>query len=259
MEYHPKLCKNLIELVDKGNVPHIIFYGPDGSGKRTILNFLLKYIYKDVLEYEKYLMYINCAQGKGIRFIRNELKFFAKTNINNNNGKLFKSIVLYSADKLTTDAQSALRRCIEQFSHTTRFFIITDENQKLLKPILSRFCNIYIPLPIINKKQVCLHNCYKDTKKNPWLIKNIENKENYKTPQTVVSFVNKLYDRAVTGVGIMNVIENIKTINEKKKFMLLSFFDEIRKEFRNEKLFMLFILINTFMRKEITLENIQEM
>ena len=41
--------------------------------------------------------------------------------------------------------------------------------------------------------------------------------------------------------------------------MLLSFFDEIRKEFRNEKLFMLFILINTFMRKDITLENIQEM
>ena len=40
----------------------------------------------------------------------------------------------------------------------------------------------------------------------------------------------------------------------KKKFLLLSFFDEIRKEFRNEKLFMVFILINTFMRKEITLE-----
>ena len=28
-------------------------------------------------------MYINCAHGKGIRFIRDELKFFAKTNIQN--------------------------------------------------------------------------------------------------------------------------------------------------------------------------------
>jgi hypothetical protein len=259
MDYHPELCNKLVELVNKGNIPHIIFYGPDGSGKRTILNFLLKNIYKNVPKYEKYLMYINCAQGKGIRFIRNELKFFAKTNINNNNGKLFKSIVLYSADKLTTDAQSALRRCIEQFSHTTRFFIVTNENQKLLKPILSRFCNIYVPLPIINKKDTCLHNHFKDTIKNPWLVKNISDPSNYKNTQTIVSFVNILYDRGVTGVGLMNVIEGIKSINSKKKYLLLSFYDEIRKEFRNEKLFMLFILINIFMRKEITLENIQEM
>jgi len=259
MEYHPELCKKLTELVNKGNIPHIIFYGPDGSGKRTILNFLLKHIYSDVLEYEKYLMYINCAQGKGIRFIRNELKFFAKTNINNNNGKLFKSIILYSADQLTTDAQSALRRCIEQFSHTTRFFIITNENQKLLKPILSRFCNIYVPLPKKNKKEFCLHNSYKDTDKNPWLLKNINDINNYKTPKDIIKFVDKLYNRGITGMGVMNVIENINSINKKKRYLLLSFFDEIRTEFRNEKLFILFILTNTFMRKEITLENIQEM
>ena len=259
MEYHPELCNKLTDLVNKGNIPHIIFYGPDGSGKRTILNFLLKHIYNGVLEYEKYLMYINCAQGKGIRFIRNELKFFAKTNINNNNGKLFKSIILYSADKLTTDAQSALRRCIEQFSHTTRFFIITDENQKLLKPILSRFCNIYVPLPKKNKKEVCLHNSYKDTEKNPWLVKNMNDKNNYKNPKTLIKFVDKLYNRGITGMGVINVIENMNSINNKKRYLLLSFFDEIRKEFRNEKLFILFILTNTFMRKEITLENIQEM
>ena len=29
---------------------------------------------------KEYVMYVNCAHGKGIRFIRDELKFFAKTN-----------------------------------------------------------------------------------------------------------------------------------------------------------------------------------
>ena len=48
---------------------------------------------------------------------------------------------LKHADKLTIDAQSALRRCIELFSHTTRFFIIVEDKNKLLKPIISRFCN----------------------------------------------------------------------------------------------------------------------
>ena len=61
------------------------------------------------------------------------LKFFAKTNIHLHQGNIFKSIVLFNADKLTTDAQSALRRCIEQFSHTTRFFIVIENQNKLLK------------------------------------------------------------------------------------------------------------------------------
>ena len=48
---------------------------------------------------------------------------------------MFKSIILLNADKLTIDAQSALRRCIEVFNHTTRFFIIVEDRYKLLKPI----------------------------------------------------------------------------------------------------------------------------
>ena len=90
-------------------------------------------------------MFVNCAHGKGIKFIRDELKQFAKTNIQFDDNNLFKSIVMYNADELTIDAQSALRRCIELFSHTTRFFIVVENKHKLLKPILSRFCEIYVP------------------------------------------------------------------------------------------------------------------
>ena len=36
-----------------------------------------------------YVMYVNCAHSKGIRFIRDELKFFAKTNIHNKTTFLF--------------------------------------------------------------------------------------------------------------------------------------------------------------------------
>ena len=50
-------------------------------------------------------MFINCAHGKGIKFIRENLKFFAKTHINVEKG-LIKSIVLFNADKLTVDAPS---------------------------------------------------------------------------------------------------------------------------------------------------------
>ena len=39
------------------------------------------------------VMYVNCAHGKGIKFIREELKMFAKTHINSNGGDIFKSII----------------------------------------------------------------------------------------------------------------------------------------------------------------------
>jgi hypothetical protein len=127
-------------------IPNIVFHGSAGCGKRTIVGDFINRIYHfDRTRIKNYVMFVNCAHGKGIKFIRDELKQFAKTNIQCNENNLFKSIVMYNADELTIDAQSALRRCIELFSHTTRFFIVVENKHKLLKPILSRFCEIYIP------------------------------------------------------------------------------------------------------------------
>jgi len=154
---HKKIKEKLEKFIENNKIPHIIFHGSSGSGKRHVLNYFIDKIYSSVEEKKNYVKFVNCAHGKGIRFIRNELKFFAKSNINNKGGSFFKSIVLFNADKLTIDAQSALRRCIEQFSHTTRFFIVVQEQSKLLKPIVSRFCNIYIPLCNIDKKKCATH------------------------------------------------------------------------------------------------------
>ena len=129
-------------------------------------------------------MTVNCSEGKGIKFIREELKFFAKTNIHNYNGSIIKSIILLNAEKLTIDAQSALRRCIELFTNYTRFFIVIENKSLLIKPILSRFCCIHIPRPIIKKKIVNLHNINKI--KIPTQFYRINNKYLKETFQTIV-------------------------------------------------------------------------
>jgi replication factor C small subunit len=142
LKIHEEVKNKLKYFLCAGKIPNIIFHGSSGSGKRTIVNEFIDLIYKgDKRKINDLVMYVNCAHGKGIKFIREEVKFFAKTNIASNN--IFKSIVLLNADKLTMDAQSALRRCIELFSHNTRFFIIVEDKYKLLKPILSRFCDFY--------------------------------------------------------------------------------------------------------------------
>jgi len=141
-----KVKETLNFFLKKKNIPHIIFHGNSGSGKHTfVCNFINNIYHFDKKIIKTNVMFVNCAHGKGIKFIREDLKFFAKINIQCNSGILFKTIVLINADFLTIDAQTALRRCIEIFSYNTRFFIIVENKHKLLTPILSRFCEIYVP------------------------------------------------------------------------------------------------------------------
>jgi len=252
-------------------IPNIIFHGSSGSGKRTIVNDFIHSIYDNDREKIKSLvMYVNCAHGKGIKFIRDELKFFAKTHINSNGGDIFKSIVLLNADKLTMDAQSALRRCIELFSHNTRFFIIVEDKYKLLKPILSRFCEIYISEPIHNDKIINLYEYnlkqtfnMKDIKitRLEWLKKELLKSVNKKiTVEELMDFSTKLYEKGYSGTDIITLVEMPKflelLISDEKRYELLIAFNKVRKEFRNEKLIILFILNFLFLNSEISLENI---
>ena len=54
----------------------------------------------------------------------------------------------------------------------------------------------------------------------------------------------------------MKYIEHHKEIDELRKYQMLITFHKIKKEFRNEKLFMLFVLSFLFLRCNIDLENI---
>jgi hypothetical protein len=168
------------------------------------------------------------------------------------------------------DAQSALRRCIELFSHNTRFFIIVEDKYKLLKPILSRFCEIYIPEPIINGSNINLYkyNIQQTLHLKEFKNKNIENlKKNiskirdskHVSINNLFDLSNNLYEKGYTGLDIMYLIEHTKffdnILTQSKGYELLIAFNKVRKEFRNEKILILFILHFIFIDKDTSLEN----
>jgi DNA polymerase III delta prime subunit len=155
LNIHQDIYAKLAHFVESKSVPHLIFHGPSGGGKRTIVIDFLRMIYPSARK--DYVMYADCARGKGIKFIRDEVKFFARTNLDLNDKTPFKTIVLSNADKLTTDAQSALRRLIEVYSHNTRFIVIVEDESKVLRPIRSRLSEVFVPLPLIKKQSVNLH------------------------------------------------------------------------------------------------------
>uniref|UniRef100_A0A6C0JR56 Replication factor C C-terminal domain-containing protein n=1 Tax=viral metagenome TaxID=1070528 RepID=A0A6C0JR56_9ZZZZ len=256
---HQKIIEKLDYFIVSNKIPHIIFHGSSGSGKRKIVDDFLNKIYQyDKSKLKSNVMFVNCAHGKGIKFIREELKFFAKTNIQSNNGAIFKTIVLLNADFLTIDAQSALRRCIELFSYNTRFFIIVENKNKLLNPILSRFCEIYVPEYIENGKLVNLHqysihrnfDIDSPQDKSGYIHEKMEDLYSYETVDhsMLTELSNEFYENGVSCLDLIYWIRNTDKINNLEKATISICFDKIKSEYRCEKLLFLYILDFIFLR-----------
>ncbi len=279
-DIHKNIHHKLNVFIENRKIPNIIFYGPHGSGKTFILNRFIHSIYGgDKTAIKNYVMRANCAHGKGIRFIREELKFFAKTNIDMKEGTIFKSVILTNADKLTIDAQSALRRCIELFSSSTRFFIIVENKDSLLKPILSRFCDIYIPPPMIQTRteaepiavnlhtyladKVCNTNKILKSREHTLsdLIKigDIDTTASSKEYEKILDLAVSLYEQGYCGLDIIDFIHTHPEMNDIRRYELLIMFDKVRKEFRNEKLLLFYFIHFIVFRCNMSLENISFM
>lgn len=273
LEIHQNIKNKLKYFYDIHKIPNILFNGSSGSGKSYIVNEFINLIYDNNKEkIQNLAMFVNCSHGKGIKFIRDELKMFAKSHINSNGGNTFKSIILFNCDKLTTDAQSALRRCIELFSHNTRFFLTVEDKNKLLRPILSRFCEIYIPEPenIVNlyKFNILQNFNVEDHKQKrcDYLKRNIQQiiliNQNNETldyqinENELFEFIIKIYEKGYSALDLINLIENnLIYIDEDRKYEILITFEKIRKEFRNEKILIFFIINFVWFDSRFNLEN----
>jgi DNA polymerase III delta prime subunit len=266
-QHHQNLRDKLQYFYQENKIPHIIFHGSAGSGKKTLVHFFLGLIYGDKREnFKDNVMYVNCAQGKGIKFIREELKVFAKINIHNQKEQPFKSIVLLNADFLTIEGQSALRRCIEIFSKNTRFFIVVENKNKLLNPILSRFCEIYVSEFNDNGHssiyQYLIHNTLpakKETQRKQSIIKEILPDAFSFVSTSPLQWTNYAKQMIELGLSCLDFMEYIKNdfqwngCNESVKINVLMHFHIIRSEHRCEE--MLFFVMMEFLAFSLQLQN----
>ncbi|KAI0792023.1 P-loop containing nucleoside triphosphate hydrolase protein [Abortiporus biennis] len=90
---------------------------------------------------------LNASDDRGIDVVREQIKNFAETRTLFSKG--FKLIILDEADMMTTAAQAALRRVIEQYTKNVRFCIICNYVNKIVPAIQSRCTRFrFSPLPI---------------------------------------------------------------------------------------------------------------
>ena len=126
------LMKNASEM------PHMLFSGSAGVGKTTTALCIAKEVLGEV--WKEYTLELNASDERGINMVREKIKRFSKfAGI----GQIpFKFIILDEADEMTSDAQTALRRIIEDAARFCRFIIIANNISKIIDPIQSR-CAVF--------------------------------------------------------------------------------------------------------------------
>ncbi len=147
-KYRPKKLKDVVgqkDIVDRleayaqsGNLPHLLFAGPAGTGKTTSAIALARELFGEMWSVN--FTELNASDERGIDVVRGKIKDFARTAPIG--GMAFKIIFLDEADALTSDAQAALRRTMERYSKTCRFILSCNYSSKIIEPIQSR-CAVF--------------------------------------------------------------------------------------------------------------------
>lgn len=133
---HTEKIKVLQKFVEKGQLPHLLFYGSAGCGKTSTILAIAKTMYSPQ-EYRRHVLELNASNERGIDVIRELPNFITNFSIKP------KLIILDEADALTIDAQNALRRIIEKYSIRCSFCLICNIVNKIIPGLQSRCAKMF--------------------------------------------------------------------------------------------------------------------
>jgi len=111
-----------------------MFSGSAGVGKTTTALCITRQILGNNIEGN--LLELNASDERGIGMVREKVKKFS--GFAGLSDAPFKIIILDEADEMTSDAQTALRRIIEDTAKICRFILIANNISKIIDPIQSR-------------------------------------------------------------------------------------------------------------------------
>jgi replication factor C small subunit len=133
-------------------MPHLLFSGSAGVGKTTLALCLSHEILGE--HWKDSTLELNASDERGINMVRDRVKTFSRYA--GLDSKIpFKIIILDEADEMTADAQTALRRIIEDTARICRFILIANNISKIIDPIQSR-CAVF-KFSTIPEKDVVFH------------------------------------------------------------------------------------------------------
>lgn len=140
---NPETKALVTKWVNDGEFPNILLSGGAGCGKSTLARILSGLDGIDPADVKR----VNGSSTNGIGFIREELEPWLKRS---SYGK-FKVVVIEESDRLTSNAQDALRDITEVFSDDVRFIMTANHPRRISEALQSRFEAGRIHLDDINR------------------------------------------------------------------------------------------------------------
>ena len=119
-------------------MPHLLFSGSAGVGKTTTALCIARQLLGE--HRGSYTLELNASDERGIEMVREKVKKFSRFAAIDE--VPFKIIILDEADEMTSGAQTALRRIIEDAARYCRFILIANNISKIIDPIQSR-CAVF--------------------------------------------------------------------------------------------------------------------
>ncbi|XP_076680975.1 replication factor C subunit RfC38 [Andrena cerasifolii] len=186
LDYHKEQAEYLKNMVQMGDFPHLLVYGPPGAGKKTRIMCIIKELYgngaerlrMETMNFEtpskkkleittissNYHIEVNPSDvGIYDRVVVMDLvKTTAQTHqIDSSGQREFKVVLLTNVDQLTKDAQHALRRTMEKYVATCRLILCANSTSRVLPAIRSRCLGIRVPAPSVSDITNILHSVCK--------------------------------------------------------------------------------------------------
>jgi replication factor C subunit 2/4 len=124
------------KFIESGNIPNLLLNGEPGGGKTSAVIALAKEYLGDL--FADYCMDLNASDERGIDVVRSKIKIFSQRKSCCNK---FKIIILDESDNMTNPAQLALKRIMDQYDDTTRFFFTCNSIENIISSIQSK-CKI---------------------------------------------------------------------------------------------------------------------
>ena len=131
---------NLKDFIKSGNMPHMIFTGPAGTGKTSAALIIAKKLLKGD-RYYRDLLELNASDTVRMDYVRNVIKDFVNQSMIINQHSL-KIVILDEADNIPNQVQQALRRIIEKTSNNVKFILLCNYINRIIDPIISR-CAVF--------------------------------------------------------------------------------------------------------------------
>ena len=134
---HSEESERVYDLTVPGSRNYVAGTVPTVMHNTTCATAIARELYGD--NWGDNFLELNASDERGIDVVRDRIKSFARTSFG---GVEYRIIFLDEADALTSDAQSALRRTMEQFSNNVRFILSCNYSSQIIDPIQSR-CAVF--------------------------------------------------------------------------------------------------------------------